>query len=323
MYDPELSRIIDAAFARLYASMAEAAPFMAPQVFAWMRDVGSDIVEPADRFKHPDSFPMLLLPWWLEGTLRPAPDPSFQEDLVFSTLNGYLFIRLIDNVMDGHATVEPRLLPALGFFHTQFQAPYQRYFGCGHPFWTFFRGVWFASADVTVRDASLADIDGEQFVRAAAHKTCAARIPLAAVCYRLGRPDLIAPWSQFVDLFGCWHQMLNDLFDWRRDMEHRTQTYFLSEAARRRDPAEPVAEWVMREGFDWGMGALQGWMAELQALAAGLGSPPLAAYLATRQAMLLERREKVAAGLQAMSDLAAVLQKAVRSEQGLLGRTDS
>jgi hypothetical protein len=313
MYDPTLSHIIDAAFARLYAGMAEAAPFMAPQVSAWMRDAGRETVEPAERFKHPDSFPMLLLPWWLEGTLRPTPDPSFQEDLVFSTLNGYLFIRLIDNVMDGHTTVEPRLLPALGLFHTHFQAPYQRYFGPEHPFWAFFKAVWFTSADITIRDAGSTEIDGELFVQVAAQKTCAVKIPLAAVCYHLERPDLLAPWSQLTDLFGCWHQMLNDLFDWRRDMEHQTPTYFLAEAARRRGPAESVAEWVIREGFGWGMGLLHAWMAEIETLAAGLGSPDLAAYLNARQAMLLERKAKVDAGLQGMRRLVAALQKAEKS----------
>ena len=203
MYDPELSRIVDAALARLHAGMAEAAPFMAPRVAAWMRDAGRERVEPAERFKHPESFPMLLLPWWLESALRPAPDPSFQEDLVFSTLNGYLFIRLIDNVMDGHSTVEPGLLPALALFHTGFEAPYHRTFEPGHAFWPIFRSVWFASADATVEDASSTHIGHEAFVRVAARKTCAVKIPLAAVCYRCGRPDLMAPWWQFAD----WRQI--------------------------------------------------------------------------------------------------------------------
>jgi hypothetical protein len=308
MYDPELSAIVDAAFARFDAGLEQAAPFMAPRVLAWMQDAGRETAEPADRFKHPASFPMLLLPWWLESTLRSRPDPAFQEDLVFSTINGYLFIRLIDNVMDGHATVEPRLLPALGLFHTQFQTPYQRYFCHEHPFWAFFTDTWFASADITVQDAGAVDLDSQQFEWVAARKTCAVKIPLAAVCYHLARPDLIAPWSQLVDRFGCWHQMLNDLFDWRRDMQHDTPTYVLSEASRRKGPAESVAGWIMREGFEWGMDQLQAWMVELKALARGLDSPALAAYLETREVTLLEQAQQVRAGFENMRRLAAALQ---------------
>jgi hypothetical protein len=53
--------------------------------------------------------------------------------------------------------------------------------------------VWFASADVTIQDADSTEIDREQFMRVAAQKTCAVKIPLAAVCHRFGRPDLLAP----------------------------------------------------------------------------------------------------------------------------------
>jgi hypothetical protein len=49
MYELELNHIIDTAFSRLYADMAEAAPFMAPQVVAWMRDAGRETVDPAER----------------------------------------------------------------------------------------------------------------------------------------------------------------------------------------------------------------------------------------------------------------------------------
>ena len=64
----------------------------------------------ADYFCKPHAFPMLQLPWWLERTLRPAPDLALQRDLARSTMCGYYYIRMIDNVMDGHATVEPGLL---------------------------------------------------------------------------------------------------------------------------------------------------------------------------------------------------------------------
>jgi len=296
MYDSQLSHIITASMSRLSAEMAQAAPFMAQQVEQWMQRL-SGAAQPEDYFKHPQAFPSLLLPWWLEKTVDDSQDISFQTELVYSTINGYYYIRLIDNLMDGHASVELDLLPALGFFHTQFQSAYHRYFDHDHPFWDFFTTTWFHSAEAAMKDASLTDIDEAQFGKIAAQKVCAAKIPLAAVCYTYNRPDLIKPWSQFVDLFGCWHQWLNDLFDWHKDMSQDTHTYFLCEAERRRNDGETIAGWVAREGFAWAIEKSQEWMSALKILAAQLQSTELAAYLDTREAMLMKQKEEVVQGL--------------------------
>lgn len=302
MYDPRLSNLIAAAVARLQAGMAEAAPFMAEQVDSWLKHL-SGPAGPKNYFQHPLAFPSLLLPWWLENSIRVEPDVAFQADLVYSTINGYYAIRLMDNLMDGHATVELKLLPALHFFQTQFQQPYQRYFDFDHPFWTVFTTIWFHSSEVTIRDAHLTDIDEVTFREVSAQKSCAAKIPLAAACYRYDRPDLIEPWSDLVDLLGCWHQFLNDLFGWHRDYARQSCTYFLSEAERQRIGDEPVAGWIAREGFAWAIAKAEGWMSELQTLAAELGSPELIVYLETRQKMLRQQQEEVTVGLQSLARL--------------------
>lgn len=305
MYDAELSNLITAALTRLQSEMAQAAPVMAGHVTSWMKHLAGS-TSPEHYFKHPQAFPSLLLPWWLEKSLGQTPALCFQAGLVYSTINGYYAIRLADNLMDGHATVEYQLLPALNFFQTEFQAAYQPYFAASHPFWDFFRAAWFHSAEVTLQDALLAEMDAVQFEQIAAQKTCAAKIPLAAVCYRYGQTDRLESWSRLVDLLGCWHQFLNDLFGWRRDDERRTTTYFLSEAERRRRPDEPVLSWVAREGFDWGIAQAQGWMSALQALAQELGSPELISYLGTREEMLQQQATEASAGLVALRKLAAV-----------------
>lgn len=149
-----------------------------------------------------------------------------------------------------------------------------------------------------MKDASLADVDREQFMQLAAKKTCAAVLPVAAVCYRYGRPDLIEPWSQFLDLFGRWHQMWNDLFTWLRDVRTQTRTYFLSEAERRKQPGELVTEWMIREGLDWGSQVLEAWMHELVAASKNMGSEDLVAYLDSRSTILQQQRERVAGDLE-------------------------
>ncbi len=302
---PQLSHIVTDAISRLQSEMTQAAPFMAQHISRWMQQL-SGTTQPEDYFMHPLAFPSLLLPWWVEHTLTDTPNIPLQSDLAYSTINGYYYIRLIDNLMDGHATVELKLLPALGFFHTQFQTAYQRHFAQDHPFWDSFSAVWSHSAEAAIKDANLTNIDETQFKQVAAQKTCAAKIPATAVCYYYDRPDLIEPWSNFVTLFGCWHQLFNDLFDWYKDYTNQTPTYFLSEAERRRNPDEPVAGWVAREGFQWAIEKSQGWMSNLKAMAHDLQSPDLTAYLDTRQAMLLKQKEDVAKGLQSLAKIMAI-----------------
>jgi hypothetical protein len=307
MYDLQLEDVTINAVSRIDTEMARCVPFMAERVGTWMRSLsGSE--QPAKYFLHPWAFPMLLLPWLVEGTCRADPNLSFQSDLAYSTVNGYYYIRLIDNAMDGDTTVDLKLLPALNFFHTQFQAVYHSYFPAGHPFWDDFTGIWFQSGESAMRDASLSDIGEAQFKQVAAQKVCAVKIPIAAVCYHNEQQAMTEPWFQLADLLGCWHQMMNDLFDWYKDMQCETRTYFLSEAGRRKAQNESIAAWVIREGFAWGCNTLDAWMVELKEMAQNLQSPDLLTYLKEREALFLDRKAQVIAGFQNMARLLAALE---------------
>lgn len=305
MYPPQLSHIITEAVARLHAEMNQAAPHMAGQVWPWLKQLAGP-AQPADYFMHPRAFPALLLPWWVETSFNGAPTPELQADVAYSTINGYYHIRLIDNLMDGHATIELQLLPALNFFHTQFQSAYQPYFPAGHPFWGFFQTTWLHAAEAAMIDAGLPTLNESQFKQIAAQKVCAAKIPVAAVCYAHNRPDCIEPWSRCVDILGGWHQMLNDLFDWHKDLTRQTSTYFLSEAERRRKPDESVLDWVAGEGFVWAIEKLQAWLSALKTLADELPSPHWLDYLDTREAMLNQQKDDVAKGLESLAKIAAI-----------------
>jgi len=312
MYDEPLNNLLVTSLARLQTEMQRVAPFMAQHVWSWIGQL-SGTHRPEDYFKHPASFPLLLFPWWLEKTLQPAPDLTFQADLVYSSMNGYYYFRLLDNLMDGHGTIELKILPAASFFHLQSQAVYQRYFEPDHPFWDFFAQVLFGSVDATMQDAGLGDLDLAQFRAIASRKVCGGKLPLGAICYRYGCPQLIEPWSKFFDAFGAWHQMRNDVLDWNKDLTHQTRTCFLSEADRRRGADESVAAWVAREGFRWGSDLLHAWLAELKTLAAPLHSPDLEAYLAEREAMMVKQTSDVLAGLQSLEALTQVLGAGRRS----------
>jgi hypothetical protein len=205
--------------------------------------------------------------------------------------------------MDGDAPTDRTLLPALGFFHTEFQRPYHRYFGHEHPFWDYFTEVWFHSAEVTMLDGSMAEFDSAQFREIAGQKTCAAIIPVAAVCYRYDRTDVLPAWSRFLEHYGWWSQMSNDTFDWLKDSQNNAGTFFLSEARRLKYPDESLTEWVIREGFEWAMETLETWMAELRELSRDLQNPAIAEHLDVRAAAFAKKKANFSEGLQSLAEL--------------------
>jgi hypothetical protein len=255
-------------------------------------------------FTRPDAFPLLLLPWWLEASVR-DPDLSLQRELTTSSISGYLYIRVVDNLMDGDAPADVALLPALSLLHTRFTDPFRKWFGPQHPFWEDFHRTWFETAEVTLRDATLESIDRSHFETISARKTGAAKIPVAAAAYAMERSDLLPDWCQFVDRFGCWHQMTNDLFGWHKDLRNHNTTYLLSEG--RAAAPESIESWFYRQGFDWGIRQLDGWMAELRVIADRIGSLDLVSYLDARHDQLHEQAAKVRSGLQAVTDFGRVV----------------
>ena len=262
---------------------------------------------PAERyFTNPQAFPMLLLPWWLEVSIRGSVARAFQRDVVYSTICGYYFVRMIDDAMD--ATPPPaEVLPALIVLHAEFQHAYQHHFPYEHPFWDALLSASYEAAETASVDARVRPIDRTEFLRVSARKIAGAKVPIAAVCHHYGTPDLIEPWTVLVEALGRWHQMRNDIFDWRRDLERGTATYFLSEASRRGVSDGSVTEWVMTEGLEWGMAELDIWMKDLLEAAAALDSPPLLAYLEGRRRSLENDRRDVNEAYTSLRRLASLL----------------
>jgi hypothetical protein len=236
-------------------------------------------------FTHPQGMPLLVLPWWLEKSIRGEVDRDFQINLMASSMHGYLFIRMLDDLMDGHE-IDRASLPALHLFSFDFQSAYFQYFPAGDPFWDYFRRSLAFMAEAASVDSSLARITEKDFTQISARKTAATAIPLAAVCLRYGRPDRLPRWEDFVSLFARWHQMRDDIFDWDEDyassLSTGRSTWMISEAERRRAPHETVPIWIGRAGLSWAAGVMAGWMAEIRSAALDLNSPELVTYLAGR-----------------------------------------
>ena len=305
-YDPVLGQAIDDAVGRIEKSIAEHMPLSRPHVSAWLRHL-SGTSNPADYYHQVPISPMFWFPRFLEKSFGPDDSYELQADLVYSTINGYYYIRMIDNLMDHHASDELEILPLLGFFHTQFQTPYQKYFASDHLFWNLFQEVWFHAVDVTIMDARLHELNLDQFNQVASQKICAIKIPLAATAHYFGHPEMILPWSEFVDSFGRWHQMQGDIFHWYEDLTNGVQTFFLSSGQQRKSADESITDWTLREGFRWGLDLIEEWMAVLQNEALSLGSKDLSLYLSYRQKMTRKAGLQVLKALESASKIRSLL----------------
>jgi len=302
IYEPDLAGALERAVGRLRRGLDKFSPPLAAAMDAWLNKLTGPRAL-ADYFTHLRAFPIMLFPWWMEARLAGIHDLGFQEDLAVSSFSGYLYIRLIDNIMDEPGSADLRLLPLANYFHTEFQSAYFKRFPPGDDFWNVFHRTWMRSAEASFLDAGGESIDERRFLDVSAKKTCAGKIPLAAVCRRYDLRAVPEPWLKAFDLAAAFHQMFNDLFDFQRDLEAGTATYFLSEGMRRKGEMETMAGWVLREGFDWGRDRLDVWLGELALCAEACGSPGMKTYVERRALDLRTTSGEVGAGLQNMKRL--------------------
>ena len=294
--------VTTAAISRLIADIRQFAPGMADRAAAWMNGL-TPTGRATDYFQHPLAFPMLLLPMWVEDAVSGQIDAAFQSDLVYSSVSGYYFIRMIDNVMDEGSPLERSLLPMTGYFHAQATTTYHRYFEHTHPFWGHFARWNTQSADFAIEDSSNREIDLATFQRIAGKKVVAGKIPIAAVLAHYNQLERLPAWEAFYDQLSCWHQLLNDVLSWKKDMQHQSASYFLCEGERRKGEGESLFGWLLREGFAWGLATLEQWLNDLHTRALALDSTPLTHYLLSRGELLKAQQLDMTASISAVAQL--------------------
>ncbi len=255
------------------------------------------------------SFPLLHLPFWAAGDDPSAELRRTLADVSYSSLSGYLFIRLVDDVVDGDTDTDPALLPVGALLHSEFSGAYSALFPADHHFWEVYRSGWYATADVAVADARIDDIDVPTFRAVSGRKLDAAVIPVAAVLYQTDRPEQVAPWSAAIKALGRWQQFHNDLFDGLKDRTHRNVTLITSRGERRRHVGEDFAAWFLREGFSWGVAHLAELGDEVVAATERLDSSGLSEYVRLRFEDVEERIATTSTSLGAVHRLVGALQR--------------
>jgi hypothetical protein len=281
IWSHEFNTTARCALRRAFTDLDRRCPVIAKRTLQWLA-LRCDPGELDDYFIKPQSLPLLALPWWLEKTIHCDIDIDFQADLMCSTINGYYFSRMLDDLMDGHE-LDRAAVPALYPFYKHFLDSYFKYFKYSDPFWSEVDENLMITAEAASSEATIETIREAEFLRISARKTAAGVIPMAAVCFRYGRLDLLDSWKALFVRLSRWHQMRDDVLDWNGDHELHHRTWLLSEAERQRADRESISEWMGREGFGWAHSILKQLIREAIATAEGLGSPEAILYLKLRQ----------------------------------------
>ncbi len=310
IFDPKLFTLVHDGMGRIRRELARLAPANAAAMEEWMlRQSPTGIAE--DTFRDLRAY-FLLIHWLLEIRIRGDVVLEFQRGLVYSSMNGYYYSRLLDDAADGHVAGADRLLPLSTVFHTNFHKIYTAWFPPDSPFWEFFERNWIGMGDATSRGFSMQDYVEADFSAVTVQKVAAVYIPTAAVCYRYGAERMLGPWLEFYDRFTHFQEMLDDLQDWHEDLAAGRQSYLLAEAMRRKQSGESVEACLMREGLRWGYSKLIMFHQMARGAATGLNSPLLEAYLQHRLEQVESHWNPVLEALAPLSHLAAVLEGSAR-----------
>ena len=307
--DPVVKTRARKAGERLSAELGALAPELGAGILPWIRELarGGDI---DDYFCTGWGYPLLEVPCWMAVAFGVDAEDRFLDDVVYSSVCGYYFIRLVDDVVDEGSKKATRLLPATAFLHERFQTAYQAYFPPDHGFWRRFRQNWALSAESTYRDLSLKSVDLDAFLTISARKTAAAVIPTLAVCEHLGRPDRIEDCVELCAQLGRIVQMADDLLDWAADAGRaagRTPSFLLSEAEARRSAEESAPSWLRREGISWAMRLCEQWAAKAGALPLVLEVAPLGPMIEKRLSRLRENSKNLQEMMEVIVSLEAYL----------------
>jgi hypothetical protein len=306
LFDGALKAIVAECLDQLRRELVCWSPLSAPEIQAWM--ARQNAPDPPELSFSRLKAHFLLIPRFLELSIRGSADPEFQRQLVYSSLNAYYFARLLDNVADGQAPENASLLPMAAFFHYNFQTVYARCFELDSPFWACFRRLWIGMADVTVW-ASRSSMFSESDLRnATAGRIAAVKIPVAAVCFRYGRKDLLDRWFEFYDAFCCAHELLDDLIDCFSDIAAGRASYLLSETNRHRRFGETIESYLLRGGLEQGYAAVLEWLAEAQRLAEPLESELLMKFVQTWRSRVEGFWESCKTDLKQLARLAEALE---------------
>lgn len=213
-----------------------------------LRDLGTQflqtIADPSGShrsyFSNPLAPPLLYMPLWLRDGLSRNASTATQVDtrtavrILAATMQGYIGIRLQDDVLDEPSDTNPNLLLLGNTCFSGMIVELATAMGArADGLWPVldraivdFSHLTLAERQQVLRDEPYAH---EEFVRHA-DKVAFARIPLLAVAALNGRMDLESDIQTLVHRLGMAYGITNDVLGWPRDVRSGQRTWLLAAA---------------------------------------------------------------------------------------------
>jgi hypothetical protein len=162
----------------------------------------------------------LLLPAWLAARAPRSPGGSFLSDVRWGQYCLFLFVRIHDDVFDGHHA-DPALIYVADLLLVESEEAFARHFSTG-PFWPFYRrSLATTLAAILERDGFERRPRGLGADDRGVHARVSSlfKVGAAAVCFKTRRPGDLQSTARYLDHLAIAGQMLDDLRDLQADLD--------------------------------------------------------------------------------------------------------
>jgi hypothetical protein len=192
----------------------------------------SDFIRPYtnDDFNSPGLLSLVGLPFWLgekwDVEHQICQDMAVGNLFLLHCFQSFDFV--VDRDRPGTSTRSQIVLGNLCYL--QVVRHYGPYFPADSPFWERMEGYWQEWGESILWEVEKGETRrpfSDAFLQLAAHKAAALKICPTGLALLSGQPDLIPNLEQAVDLMHASMQLVDDLKDWREDLEHHRYNSFL------------------------------------------------------------------------------------------------
>ncbi len=180
---------------------------------------------------------VFYLPFWAQDYLGGATEPAWLDDIAYANACGALAVLIQDDVLDGEVAAQdiPEWLATGNIFDMQSTLTYTRLFPAASPFWEHFQQVrpreWAGLLLERRRHwgqlAPFTDAD----IQLLGDKCSVGEISVAALALAAEMPEKREELVQMIRLAHIGVQFLDDLEDWRTDLQRGNYTPLITRLA--------------------------------------------------------------------------------------------